>query len=171
MWLSSSSLATSAIGSMQRHKAPAVPSMDMKHEEVGALHLHAGHRVVLHPVFVAHASAPNLRRIGFKRVDVYHPPGKMWPEKATRRSASLRGSDRAVQPEGWITHEPIALFGLLWNTQVEVHMPLRDRERDAGIELLVGRTVTRHVHDTNKLVSRARSINFRVEQPARLVRV
>src|SRR6266481_5361521 len=140
-----------------------------RHEEADALH--AGRRVVLHPVVVAHASAPNLGRIAFERIDVDHPPGKMWPELATRRSASLRGGDRAVQPEGWITHEPIALFGLLWNTQVEVHMPLRDRERDAGIEFLLGRTITRHVHDTNKLVSRGRSINFRVEQARWLARV
>src|SRR5580704_12252396 len=146
---------------MQR-SAPAAPSRDMKHEEAGGLHLHAGHRVVLHPVVVVHASAPNLRRIGFKRVDVCHTPGKMWLEVTTRRGTSLRGGDGAVQPEGWITHEPVALFGLLWSTHVKVHMPSRDRERDAGVQLLLRRTITRHVHDTNKLVSGARSINFRV---------
>jgi len=56
--------------------------------------------------------------IGFKRVDVCHPPGKMWLEVATRRCASFLCSDRAVQTEGWITHEPVALFGLLWNTRL-----------------------------------------------------
>src|SRR4029077_10555540 len=106
-----------------------------------------------------------------KRVEVCHPPGKMWPELATRSSASLRRGDRPVQPEGWITHEPVALFGLLWNTHVEVHMPSCDRERDAGVQLLLGRTIMRHVHNTNKLVSGSRSINFRVEQAGRLVRV
>ena len=119
----------------------------MKHEEAGALHFHAWHRVALHPVVVAHASAPNLRRIGFKRVDVCHPSGKMRLEMAARRCASLRSGDRAVQAEGWITHEPIALFGLLWNTHVEVRMPSRDRDRDAGVQLLLRRTITHHVHD------------------------
>src|SRR3984893_7816535 len=130
----------------------------MKHE-AGPLHLHAGHRVVLHPVVVAHASAPNLRWIGFKRVDVRHPSGKMWFEVATSRFASLRVGNRAIQPEGWITHEPVALFGLRWDTHVGVHMPLRDRERDAGVQLLLRRTIRGHVHDPYKLVSGAWSIN------------
>ena len=59
----------------------------------GALHLHAGHRVVLHTVVVDHSDTPNLRRIGFKRVDVYHPPGKVWLEVTTRRCTSLHSSD------------------------------------------------------------------------------
>src|SRR5260370_24818885 len=145
--------------------------MDTKHQERGALHLRAGHRVVLHPVVVVHASTPNLRWIGFKRVDVYHQPGKMWLEVATCRRASLRGGDRAAQAERWITHEPVAFFGLGWNTHLQVHMPLSDRERDPSVQLLVRRTITRHVHDTDKLVSGARSLNFRVQQGGRLVRV
>jgi hypothetical protein len=56
-----------------------------KHQATGALHLHAGHRVVHHPVVVVDASTPNLRWIGFKRVDVYHPAGKMWLEVPTCR--------------------------------------------------------------------------------------
>src|SRR5580700_641809 len=118
-----------------------------------------------------HAGAPHLRWIGFKRVDVHHPPGKMWLEVTVRRRASLRCGDRAIQPERWITHEPVACFGLWWNTHIQMHMPLRDRERDAGVQLLVRRTITRHVHDTDKLVSGARSLNFRVQQGGRLVRV
>jgi hypothetical protein len=108
----------------------SVPRMSMNHEEAGALHLHARHRVVLDTVVVGHTGAPHLRRIGFKRVDVYHPTGKMWLEVATRRCASLRGSDRPAQPERWITHEPVAFFGLGWNTHLQVHMPLSDRQRD-----------------------------------------
>ena len=78
------------------------------------------HRVVLHPVVIAHSSAPNPRRIGFEWVDVCHPPGKVRFEVATRSPARLRGGDRAIQPEGCITHEPVTLFGLRWNAQIEV---------------------------------------------------
>src|SRR5580700_12099518 len=111
---------------------------------------------------VVHTSAPHLRWIGFKRVDVHHPPGKMWLEVTTRRCAGLGSCDRAIQPERWITHEPVASFGLGWNTHIQVYVPLRDRERDASVQFLVRRTITRHVHDTDKLVSGARSFDFRV---------
>ncbi len=61
--------------------------------EAAALHFHGGHRFVLRTVVVAHASGPNFRRIGFKGVDVCHPPGKVWLEVAARRCASLLGGD------------------------------------------------------------------------------
>ena len=56
-------------------------------------------------------------------------------------------------PKVGFTREPVALFGLWWNTHVEVHMPLRDREWDPTVQLLLRRTITRHIHDTNKLES------------------
>jgi len=53
--------------------------MDMKHEDAELYLFMPGIELCSIPWFVAHASAPNLRRIGFIRVDVYHPPGKMRP--------------------------------------------------------------------------------------------
>src|SRR5258705_6591156 len=74
------------------------------YHEAAALHFHAGHRVVLHCVVVAHARAPNLGWIGFKRVDVDHPTGKMRLELAANGCARLLRGDRDVQSADWITH-------------------------------------------------------------------
>src|ERR1700730_17744407 len=52
-----------------------------------------------------------------------------------------------------------------------MYVPSCDRERDTRVQLLLRRVVTGHVHDTNKLVFGARSVNFGVEQPTRLLRV
>src|SRR3977135_2836299 len=115
----------------------AALTRETKRSQVGALHLHAGVRAMGHSVIVVHARAPNLRRIGFKRVDVCHPPRKMWPEMPTRRSARLCCGDSAVQPELGVSHQPVALLRLGWNTHIDVLMPLGNREWNPRIQFLL----------------------------------
>src|ERR1700737_5489774 len=93
----------------------------------------------------------------------------MWPEMPTRRSASLCCGDRAAQPELSVSHEPIALLRLRWNTHIDVLMPLGNREWNPRIQFLLRRAIRRRVHYTNQLVVGIRTICFRVQKCGRPV--
>src|SRR5271170_324763 len=87
----------------------------------------------------------------------------------TRPPASLCCSDRATQPELSVSHEPIALLRLRWNTHIDVLVPLGNREWNPRIQFLLRRPIRCRVHYTNQLVVGIRTICFRVQQCGRPV--
>src|SRR5580704_10686621 len=93
----------------------------------------------------------------------------MWPEMPTRRSASLCCGDSAAQPELSVSHEPIALLLLRWNTHIDVLMPLGNREWNPRIQFLLRRPIRCRVHYTNQLVVGIWTICLRVQKCRRPV--
>src|SRR5882757_5037501 len=82
----------------------------------------------------------------------------------TRRAASLCCGDRAAQPELSVSHEPVALLRLGWNTHIDMLMPLGNREWNPNIQFLLRRPIRCRVHYTDQLVVGIRTIYFRVQK-------
>src|ERR1700722_4114168 len=82
---------------------------------------------------------------------------------------SLCCGDRAAQPELSVSHEPIALLRLRWNTHIDVLMPLSNREWNPRIQFLLCRPIRCRIHYTNQLVVGIRTICLRVQKCRRPV--